>query len=326
MSLPMIKAFGIGGLGGNVVQRLVAEGMSGIEVVVVDTDRRALEKSDIQTTLWIGGAITSGLAGTGHEAYSLPVREPIRHAVGDADMVLIIAGMGGGTGTRAGLAVAKIARRMDKFTVAAVTTPFQFESRHEEAERGVAALNRGVDSLIAIPNHKLLVVGEAASREDCFAAAVDMLCSVVRDILHATTRPGAIHDGFADVRTVMSGPHGGLATVGIGQAAGRDRAWLAIEAAIHSPLLDDGSLRHADSVVVTVTTAHNLRLKELDVVSATVREAAAKDSTIVVGTVDDRSVGESMRITVVAVDRTPISSQGRGRRHTNRWHTHGRPS
>lgn len=181
-----------------------------------------------------------------------------------------------------------------------VTKPFLFEGRQDAVEHSVAKLSQEVDSLIAISNHKLPAVSGDASRKESFAAAVNILCGVVRDLAYAIIRPGAIHDGFAEVRTVMSGPLRGLATVGIGVAAGGDRARLATDAAIHSPLLGHGHLRHAGGVLVNVATAGNLGVRERYVVVAAIREAAAQHSTIVVGIVDDLSKGETMRVTVVA--------------------------
>ena len=261
----MIKVIGIGDCGGNVVQRMVSESIAGVEFIAA-----------------------GGLA---QEA-------AIQQVICGADTVLIIAGMGSVTGAAAATAVAKTAQRMEKFTLAVVTTPFLFEEdRKEAADRGVAELTQEVDSLIAIPNHKL--VCEGVSQEDLFEASANMLCGAVRDVVYAITRPGAIHDGFSDVRVVMSGSCRGLATVGIGQAAGGDRARLATEAAIDSPLLDNRDLRRANGVLVNVTIAGNLRVSERRVVVAAICEAAAKDSTIVLG-ISDQSIGESMRVIVVA--------------------------
>ena len=252
---------------GNVVQRMMSESIAGVEFIA---------------------------ACIGDEAGGLAQEAAIQQVIRGADTVIIV-GMGGVTGPAAA-AVAKTAQRMEKFTLAMVT-PFLFEDRKEAAERDIVELIQEVDSLIAIPNHKL-VVSEGVSREDLFAASANMLCGAVRDIIYAITRPGAIHDGFSDVRVVMSGSCRGLATVGIGQAAGGERARLATEAAISSPLLNR-DLRRANGVLVVIT-AGNLRISERRVVVAAICEAAAKDSTIVLGIVVDQSMGESMRASVVA--------------------------
>lgn len=282
-SVPIVKVIGVGGCGDKVVQRMVSEGVAGIEFIAADTDRPAFPTR------------------IDDEAVVLAAQEEkIQHAVSDADTVLIVAGMGGGTGARAATAVAKAARRMGRFTLAVVTKPFLFEGRQEAAEHGVAKLSQEVHSLIAIPNHKLPAISGDASRKELFAAAENTLCGVVRDLAYAIIRPGAIHDGLADVRTVIPGSLRVLATVGVGDAAGGNRARLAADAAMRSPLLDHGDLRRAGRVLVNVATAGNLGVRERHVVIAAIREAAAQDSTIVVGIVDDLSMDESMRVTVVA--------------------------
>ena len=325
----VIKVIGVGGCGGNAVERMVAEAMDGVEFIAANTDRQALEHLQAPTTLQIGAATTKGL-GAGADpdmgrAAALEDRDNIQNALAGADMVFITAGMGGGTGTGAAPVVAQIAKGLDILTVAVVTKPFEFEMRTEVAAEGITELRQHVDSLIAIPNDRLLdVIGEDASMDEAFTAADEVLRGAVQGIADIIIRPGRINVDFADVRTVMS--ERGLAIMGTGQASGDNRAQEATEAAIHSPLLDDIDLRGARGVVVNVSTGRSLGIREFHLVGNTIRDLTAKDSTVVVGTVNDPSLGEDMRVTVVAtglggqqkpevvVDNTPAAGPKRAGR------------
>ena len=300
----VIKVIGVGGGGGNAVARMMSEGaMQGVEFIAANTDRQALESLQTHTTLQIGAATTKGLgAGADPEVGRQAAqedRDAIQHALDGADMVFITAGMGGGTGTGAAPVVAQIAKGLDILTVAVVTKPFFYEGRSQIAEAGIAELSNHVDSLIAVPNDKLLdVLDEDAGLDEGFVAADDVLRGAVQGIADIIIQRGEVNVDFADVRTVMS--ERGLAIMGTGQASGDDRARMATEAAIHSPLLDDVDLRGARGVVVNVTTAKSLALRELQVVGTTIRDLAAKDATIVIGTANDDAMGEDVRVTVVA--------------------------
>ena len=299
----VIKVIGVGGCGGNAVERMLSEVMTGVDFIAANTDRQALESLNAPTVLQLGAVTTKGLgAGADPEvgrAAAAEDREKIQHALDGADMVFITAGMGGGTGTGAAPVVAQIAKGLDILTVAVVTKPFGFEMRDRVAEDGLDELRQHVDSLIAIPNDRLFdVIGEDASLQEAFSAADDVLRGAVQGIADIIIRPGMINVDFADVRTVMS--ERGLAIMGTGQASGEDRAEQATDLAIHSPLLDDIDLRGARGVVVNVTTGSNLRISEFKLVGKTIHELAAKDSTVVLGTAHDPDMGDDMRVTVVA--------------------------
>ena len=304
-SRPAVKVIGVGGYGGNAVERMVSEGMEGVEFIAVDTDRKALESLSVETTLQIGAMTTADLAAPDPEKERLAAQEDrvaIQHAVEGADMAFVIAGMGGGTGTEAAPLVAHLARSMDILTVAVVTMPLYSEWCHEAAEAGMVVLRQQVDALIVIPNRKSLhVIGADAGFagvDEAFVAADDLLRWAVHGIADLVIRPGTVLGMFPDLLAFMSG--GGLWTMGTGRAVGDDRARLAMEAAIRSPQLDKFGLRYGSCVVVNVTTAKGHRLSEWHTVCSTVRELAAKDSVILAGWVNDQSVGESMRVTVFA--------------------------
>lgn len=299
----MIKVIGVGGGGGNAVQHMVSKSVEGVDFIAANTDAQALGSLDVPTPLQLGASITRGLgAGTNPEvgeAAALEDRDKIKEALTGADMVFITAGMGGGTGTGAAPVVAEVAKELDALAVAVVTKPFDFENRMSNAERGIDALYQHVDSLIAIPNEKLLtVLGEDATMDEAFGAANDVLLGAVQGIADIIIRPGRINVDFADVRTVMS--ERGLAIMGTGQVGGEGRARNATQQAIHSPLLDDVDLRGARGVVVNITTAPSLSIREFQAVGDTIREFTSKDTTVVVGTVEDPDLGDEMRVTVVA--------------------------
>jgi cell division protein FtsZ len=299
----VIKVVGVGGGGGNAVQHMIAQGVEGVEFIAANTDAQALKGIDARTLLQLGGNITKGLgAGANPEIgrnAALEDRDRIAEVLEGADMVFITAGMGGGTGTGGAPVVAEIARELDILTVAVVTKPFRFEKRMPSAERGIEELQQHVDSLITIPNEKLLsVLGQQTSMLDAFSAANDVLLGAVQGIADLIIRPGMINVDFADVRTVMS--EMGMAMMGTGRAAGEHRAREAAEAAIRSPLLEDIDLHGARGILVNVTAGMNLSIGEFSEVGDTVEEFASDNATVVVGTVIDPELSDEMRVTVVA--------------------------
>ncbi|MEM9620235.1 MAG: cell division protein FtsZ [Pseudomonadota bacterium] len=299
----VIKVIGVGGGGGNAVQHMVAKNVDGVDFITANTDAQALKSLDAQTSLQIGSGITKGLgAGANPEvgrAAAMEDRDRIAEVLSGADMVFITAGMGGGTGTGAAPIVAEVAKEMGILTVAVVTKPFNFEKRAEVAEQGLVELSQHVDSLITIPNEKLLaVLGERTSMLDAFAAANDVLLGAVQGIADLIIRPGMINVDFADVRTVMS--EMGMAMMGTGRASGDNRARDAAEAAIRSPLLEDVDLHGARGILVNVTAGPELNIGEFTDVGNIVEEFASSAATVVVGTVIDPEMGEELKVTVVA--------------------------
>ncbi len=299
----IIKVIGIGGGGGNAVQHMVKKQVEGVDFIAANTDSQALKSLDAKTLLQIGSSITKGLgAGAnpdiGRQA-ALEDRERIAEVLAGADMVFITAGMGGGTGTGAAPVVAEVAREMDILTVAVVTKPFRFEKRTAVADRGIQELQQIVDSLITIPNEKLLaVLGERTSMLDAFSAANDVLLGAVQGIADLIIRPGMINVDFADVRTVMS--EMGMAMMGTGRASGENRARDAAEAAIRSPLLEDVDLHGARGILVNVTAGPDLNIGEFTDVGNIVDEFASDSATVVVGTVIDQDIGDEIKVTIVA--------------------------
>ncbi|MDX1491235.1 MAG: cell division protein FtsZ [Pseudohongiellaceae bacterium] len=301
----VIKVIGVGGGGGNAVRHMIANQIEGVDFVCANTDAQALNDLGAKTLLKMGHGVTKGLgAGAnpdiGRQA-ALEDRDEIAEILAGADMVFITAGMGGGTGTGAAPVFAEVARELGILTVAVVTKPFPFEGkkRLKIAEEGILELSEHVDSLITIPNEKLLeVLGKAASLLDAFKAANDVLLGAVKGIADLIMRPGMINVDFADVRTVMS--EMGMAMMGTGYATGEDRAREAAEAAIRSPLLEDVNLEGARGILVNITAGENLSLGEFTEVGDTVEEFASDDATVVVGTVIDPSMGDEIRVTVVA--------------------------
>ncbi|RAU17905.1 cell division protein FtsZ [Nitrincola tibetensis] len=307
-SLPqdaVIKVIGVGGGGGNAVQHMVNFDLAGVEFICANTDAQALDRMATRTVLHIGGNMTKGLgAGAnpdiGRQA-ALEDRDRIAESLRGADMVFITAGMGGGTGTGAAPIVAEIAKEMGVLTVAVVTRPFRFEGRKrmQIAEEGIRELRDCVDSLIIIPNEKLMqVLGKNCSLINAFNAANDVLKGAVQGIADLITRPGMINVDFADVKTVMS--EMGMAMMGTGIAKGDNRAQEAAEAAISSPLLEDIDLKGARGILVNIAAGEDLSLGEFNEVGMIVEECAAEDATIVVGTVIDPTLGDFLKVTVVA--------------------------
>ena len=301
----VIKVIGIGGGGGNAVQHMLKSGVEGVDFICINTDAQALKGTSAKTSLQIGCNITKGLgAGAnpniGREA-AIEDRERIQEVIEGADMLFVTAGMGGGTGTGAAPVVAQIAKEMGILTVAVVTRPFAFEGkkRMTTGDEGIAELNKYVDSLITIPNEKLLsVLGKTISLLDAFKAANDVLFGAVQGIAQLITRPGLINVDFADVRTVMS--EMGMAMMGTGVASGEDRSRVAAEAAIASPLLEDVDLTGARGILVNVTAGMDLSIGEFEEVGLAIKEFSSDDAVVVVGTVIDPDMSDELRVTVVA--------------------------
>ena len=300
-----IKVIGVGGGGGNAVHHMINNQVEGVEFICANTDAQALHNLKAKTILQMGSNITKGLgAGANPEIgrqAALEDRDEIAEILSGADMVFITAGMGGGTGTGAAPIVAEVAREMGILTVAIVTRPFPFEGkkRSKIAEEGIQLLSENVDSLITIPNEKLLdVLGKEATLLEAFKAANDVLLGAVKGIADLIMNPGMINVDFADVKTVMS--EMGMAMMGTGTAVGADRAREAAEAAIRSPLLEDVNLQGARGILVNITAGENLSLGEFSEVGDTIEEFASDDATVVVGTVIDPSLENEMRVTVVA--------------------------
>ncbi|MCG5515072.1 MULTISPECIES: cell division protein FtsZ [Ectothiorhodospira] len=314
----VIKVIGVGGGGGNAVQHMVNASIEGVDFVCANTDAQALKRVDAKTLLQMGAHITKGLGAgadptVGREA-ALEDRERIQEMIDGADMVFITAGMGGGTGTGAAPVVAQIAKEMGVLTVAVVTKPFPFEGkkRMQVAQSGMENLAKYVDSLITIPNDKLLsVLGKNVTLLDAFKAANDVLLGAVQGIAELITRPGLINVDFADVRTVMS--EMGMAMMGTGTASGGDRARVAAEAAISSPLLEDVNLSGARGILVNVTAGMDMSIGEFEEVGAAVKEFASEDATVVVGTVIDPDMSDELRVTLVA---TGLGTPGQATRPT----------
>ncbi len=300
-----IKVVGVGGGGGNAVDHMVAHSIEGVNFICANTDVQALKKDSDRTVLQIGSNITKGLgAGANPEVgrqAAMEDRDRIQEALEGADMVFITAGMGGGTGTGGAPVVAQVARDLGILTVAVVTKPFPFEGnkRMDVAHQGIEELKQYVDSLITIPNEKLIsVLGKSSTLLDAFKAANDVLLGAVQGIAELITRPGLINVDFADVRTVMS--EMGMAMMGTGSASGEDRAKVAAEAAVSSPLLEDINLSGARGILVNVTAGLDMSIGEFEEVGETIRGYASDDATVVVGTVIDPSLSDELKVTVVA--------------------------
>jgi cell division protein FtsZ len=301
----VIKVIGVGGGGGNAVQNMMDAGIEGVEFISANTDAQALKSSNAKVVLQLGSGITKGLgAGANPEIgrqAAMEDRERIQEAILGSDMLFITAGMGGGTGTGAAPVVAQIARELGILTVAVVTKPFPFEGgkRMALAREGINALSKHVDSLITIPNEKLLaVLGKDVSLLQAFKQADDVLFNAVSGIAELITRPGLINVDFADVRTVMS--EMGMAMMGAGRASGDDRARQAAEAALSSPLLEEINLAGARGILVNVTAGMDLTIGEFEAVGNTVKGFASDEATVVVGTVIDPEMQGEVRVTVVA--------------------------
>ncbi|QCI17614.1 cell division protein FtsZ [Buchnera aphidicola (Acyrthosiphon lactucae)] len=301
----IIKVIGVGGGGGNAVEHMVRERIEGVEFFAVNTDAQALRKIEVGQTIQIGNNITKGLgAGANPEIGRNSAEEDkelLKSALDGSDMVFIAAGMGGGTGTGAAPVVAEIAKELGILTVAVVTKPFNFEGKKRTivAEQGIIELSKYVDSLITIPNDKLLkVLSRGISLLDAFSAANNVLKGAVQGIAELITRPGLMNVDFADVRTVMV--EMGYAMMGTGISSGENRAEEAAEIAISSPLLEDIDLSGARGVLVNITAGFDLKLDEFETVGNTIRSFSSDNATVVIGTSLDPDMNDSLRVTVVA--------------------------
>ena len=310
----VIRIIGVGGGGGNAVEHMLRERIEGVEFFAVNTDAQALRKSVLSQTIQIGSDITKGLGADGNPEVGRKAadedRETLRAALEGASMVFIVAGMGGGTGTGAAPVLAEVAKDLGILTVAVVTKPFTFEGqkRMAFAEQGISELSKHVDSLIVIPNDKLLkVLGRGISLLDAFGAANDVLKSAVQGIAELLTRPGPMKVTFADVRTVMS--EMGYAMMGSGVASGEARAEEAAGMAISSPLLEDRGLSGVRGVLVNILAGFDLRLDEIETIGNTIRALASDNATVVIGTSLNPDMSDELRVTVVAtgigMDKSP---------------------
>jgi cell division protein FtsZ len=301
----VIKVIGVGGGGGNAVAHMVAAGIEGVDFICLNTDAQALKHSKVKMALQIGCNITKGLGAgadpeVGRQA-AMEDRDRIIEMIEGSDMLFITAGMGGGTGTGAAPVVAQVAKELGILTVAVVTKPFGMEGskRSVSADQGILELSKHVDSLITIPNQKLLtVLGGDVTLLDAFKAANQVLQGAVQGIADLITRPGMINVDFADVRTVMA--ETGMAMMGSGSARGETRARDAAEAAVSSPLLEDVNLQGAHGLLINVTAGPDLRTSEFSIVGDTVKAYASEDANVVVGCVIDHEMRDDIRVTVVA--------------------------
>src|SRR5688572_23884693 len=314
----VIKVLGIGGGGGNAVAHMVRAGIEGVDFICANTDAQALKGAKVKTGLQIGCNITKGLgAGANPEVgrqAAMEDRDRIQEVIEGADMLFLTAGLGGGTGTGAAPVVAQLAKEMGILTVAVVTKPFSMEGpkRMRVAEQGIAELGRFVDSLITIPNEKLLsVLGPSTTLLDAFKSANQVLQGAVQGIAELITRPGLINVDFADVRTVMS--ETGMAMMGSGAGRGAERARTAAEAAVSSPLLEHVDLADAHGILVNVTAGMDLSIGEFQEVGTIVKQFASEDATVVVGTVIDPEMSDELRVTVVATGLNRTATQVRVR-------------
>jgi cell division protein FtsZ len=301
----IIKVVGVGGGGGNAVAHMVTSGIEGVDFICINTDAQALKHSKVKASLQIGSNITKGLGAgadpeVGRQA-AMEDRDRIVELIEGSDMIFITAGMGGGTGTGAAPIVAQVAKELGILTVAVVTRPFEMEGnkRNALAEQGINELHKYVDSLITIPNQKLLtVLGGDITLLDAFKSANQVLQGAVQGIAELITRPGMINVDFADVKTVMA--ETGMAMMGSGHSKGENRARSAAEAAISSPLLEDVNLSGAHGLLINVTAGMDLRTSEFHTVGETVKQFASEDATVVVGYVIDHDMQDEIRVTVVA--------------------------
>ncbi len=300
----VIKVVGVGGGGGNAVEHMLAENIDGVEFICANTDAQALKNSNAKVLIQLGDELTKGLGAganpqVGREAAEED-REHIKDILRGADMVFITAGMGGGTGTGAAPVFAQIAKELGILTVAVVTKPFSFEGKQRAlaADEGIRRLAEHVDSLITIPNNKLLsVLGKNISLLNAFKAANNVLLGAVKGISDLITRPGLINVDFADVRTVMS--EMGMAMMGTGTATGEQRARKAAESAIASPLLEDVNFSGARGILVNITAGPDMSIGEFEEVGDVVKEFISDDATVVVGAVIDPDMTDELRVTVI---------------------------
>ncbi|SER30798.1 cell division protein FtsZ [Nitrosomonas sp. Nm51] len=311
----VIKVIGVGGCGCNAVDHMIQNEMKGVEFISMNTDAQALKNTKADIILQLGSGITRGLgAGAnpeiGREA-AVEDRDRIAELIQGSDMLFVTAGMGGGTGTGAAPVVAHVAKEMGILTVAVVSKPFAFEGKRlKAAQLGMEELSQHVDSLIVIPNDKLMaVLGNDISMLDAFKAANDVLHGAVAGIAEVINCPGLVNVDFADVKTVMS--EMGMAMMGSAISTGVDRARIAAEQAVASPLLEDISLAGARGVLVNITANSSLKMREVHEVMGTIKELTAEDATIIIGTVIDESMSEDLRVTMVATGLGNVHNQGK---------------
>ncbi len=304
----IIKVMGVGGCGGNAVDYMIDKNVVGVDFICANTDLQALQKSQANNIVQIGESLTQGLGAgsrpdTGKQA-ALDDRDKIIEAIQGADMLFITAGMGGGTGTGATPVIAQIAKEQGILTVAVVTKPFEFEGKRTQvAKEGISELIKHVDSLITIPNEKLMgVLGEDVTFVDAFGAANNVLYSAVAGIAEIINSPGMINVDFADVKTVMS--EMGMAMIGSGFAEGSDRAIIAAKAAVACPLLEDVNLNNAKGILVNISASHDFKMKEYFEVMEIIKQYAAENANIIVGNVIDDAMANSIRVTMVATGLT----------------------
>ncbi|MDT7688343.1 MAG: cell division protein FtsZ [Acidobacteriota bacterium] len=300
-----IKVIGVGGGGGNAVNRMIEAGIEGIEFLVANTDLQALKRSRAPIKIQLGGKLTKGLGAgadpdVGRNA-ALEDTEKIIEALEGADMVFVTTGLGGGTGTGAAPIIASLASELNALTVAVVTKPFHFEGKRRMAQsnQGLRELRECVDTVITIPNERLLHTADSKmSLQDAFKMADDVLRQAVQGISDLITVPGLINLDFADVKAIMSGM--GLALMGAGRASGENRAVEATQQAISSPLLEEATIQGAKGVLINITGGNDLTLYEVNEASSIIREAADDDANIIFGAVIDESLHDEMKITVIA--------------------------
>ena len=311
----VIKVVGVGGGGGNAVEHMLAERIDGVKFICANTDAQALRNSKAEVQMQLGDELTKGLGAGANPQIGRDAaeedREYIKEVLQGADMVFITAGMGGGTGTGAAPVFAEVAKSLGILTVAVVTKPFSFEGKQRAiaAEEGMRRLSEQVDSLITIPNNKLLsVLGKNITLLNAFKAANNVLLGAVKGIADLITRPGLINVDFADVRTVMS--EMGMAMMGTGSASGEQRARQAAEAAIASPLLEDVNFSGARGILVNITAGLDMSIGEFEEVGDVVKEFISDDATVVVGTVIDPDMTDEMRVTVIV---TGLGDEEKGR-------------
>ncbi len=326
----VIKVIGVGGCGGNAVDHMITSGLNGVEFIAINTDAQALKRNQAKLQLQLGNGVTKGLGAganpeVGREA-ALEDRERIAELIDGADMLFITAGMGGGTGTGAAPVVAEVAKELGILTVAVVTKPFMFEGKRvRAANAGIEALSRHVDSLIIIPNEKLMqVLGDDVSMLDAFKAANNVLHGAVGGIAEVINCPGLVNVDFADVRTVMS--EMGMAMMGSAQASGENRARIAAEQAVASPLLEDVNLAGARGVLVNITASSSVKMREIHEVMNTIKGFTAEEATVIVGQVLDDEMEDSLRVTMVATGLgNPVSRQQHKPMHVIRTGTDDMP-
>ena len=304
----IIKVIGVGGCGGNAIDYMIEKNVMGVDFICANTDLQALQKSQASSIVQIGEMLTQGLGAgsrpdTGKQA-AIDDKEKIVEAIDGADMLFITAGMGGGTGTGATPVIAQIAKELGILTVAVVTKPFEFEGRRTQvAKDGIDELVNYVDSLITIPNEKLMgVLGDEVTFVDAFGAANEVLYSAVLGIAEIINNPGMINVDFADVRTVMS--EMGMAMIGSGFAEGSDRAEIAAKSAVACPLLEDVNLNNAKGILVNISTSKDFKMKEYFEIMDIIKQYASENATIIVGNVIDESMSNSIRVTMVATGLT----------------------